>query len=129
MKGVKEFSIVRKVNENDWFAYVLYWLPWPLNNQDCIIRYKCTSVQNGKTYIISLNGIPGYIPAKTNVDRISHISGQWKITTVNSNECNVVYSVYSEQKPKFPRWVTDPIIQNNLINTMASMKEISENIQ
>jgi hypothetical protein len=128
MKGVKEFTTIRRENENDWFAYVQYDVPWPLSNQDCIIRYQCVAAENGKGYVLNLNGSPDYLPVKPGVERISHLCGRWTITGGVSGS-RVVYTVYSEQKPKYPRWATDPIIQQNLINTLASMKELSENIR
>lgn len=129
MQSVKEFSTLRRVNENDWFAYVQYEVPWPLSDQDCIIRYRCLESKNGNQYVLSLNSSPDYIPLKPGIQRITHLCGSWTITGEGSSGCRVVYTVYSEQKPKYPRWATDPIIQNNLVNTLASMKEMSENIR
>jgi hypothetical protein len=129
MKGVKEFSTICKINDNDWYAYVQYRIPWPLSNQDCIIRYKCKTTENGHGYILNLNGAPEYLPTKPGVERISQMSGCWKITENVLNRCSVVYTVYSDQKPKYPKWATDPIIQQNLISTLSSMKELAENFQ
>lgn len=129
MQNVKEFSTLCRLDENDWVAYIQYDIPWPLNNQDCIIRYRCVESERGRKFLLTMNGAPDYIPVKTGVERISHLCGSWTITTLGNSECRVVYTIYSEQKPKYPRWTTDPIIQRNLINTLASMKELSENIR
>jgi hypothetical protein len=129
MQSVREFSTLHRLNENDWYAYIQYNIPWPLNNQDCIIRYRCVQYENGRKYILTMSGAPDYLPEKTGVERISHLCGSWTITTVGNSECRVVYTIYSEQQPKYPRWATDPIIQRNLINTLASMKELSQNIR
>lgn len=129
MKGVIEFSIINRENENVWFVYLQYGLPWPFNNQDCIFRYNCIEVNDGKGYALILSGIPDYIPVKHGVERISHLSGRWIITGAYPSGCRVEYSVYSEQKPKYPRWATDPIILKNMINTMVSMKKLSEQIK
>lgn len=126
MKGVKEFSIIRKENENNWYAYVQYEIPWPLSNQDCIIQYQCIAPEHGNGYILKMNSSSDYMPKKSDVERISHLCGCWTITENTNNSCKVVYTVYSEQKPKFPRWATDPIIQKNLINTLSSLKELAE---
>jgi hypothetical protein len=39
--------------------------------------------------------------------------------------CRVEYTVYSEQKPRYPRWAIDPLIQNNLISTLSSLRELA----
>lgn len=129
MQSVREFSTLRRLNENDWFTYIQYDIPWPLNNQDCIIRYRCVQSENGRKFMLTMSGAPDYLPERTGVERISHLCGSWNITTVGNSGCRVVYTIYSEQQPKYPRWATDPIIQRNLIDTLASMKELSQKIR
>lgn len=126
MKSVSEFSILKHESENSWIAYVQYNIPWPLNNQDCIIKYSYIKSNDGKHYELRLTGVPSYLPPKAGVDRITHMNGSWKLTSGQDLTCKVEYTVYSEQKPVFPRWTTDHIIQNNLIDTMSSMRELSE---
>lgn len=125
MKGVEYFSVLSRESDNDWKAYIRYNIPWPLSNQDCIISYNCITTHEGKGLTIKMNGLPDYLPKKDGVERISHISGCWTITQ-STNTCRVVYTVYSEQKPKFPLWATDPIVQQNLINSLSSLKELAE---
>jgi hypothetical protein len=126
MKGVREFSIVSRKNENEWLAYVQYQIPWPLRNQDCVIRYKCKSIENGNGFILDINSIADYLPVRPGIGRITHMSSRWIIIQCNTNMCRVEYSVYSEQKPKYPRWAIDPVIQNNLISTLTSLRELAE---
>jgi hypothetical protein len=127
MKGVSQFLKVGISTENMWYAYILYDIPWPLSNQDCIIQHTLFKDHAGKTYYISMKGVPKYIPEKEGVVRIQHLQGTWKITAINKNESNIEYTIYTTQAPKFPRWITDPIIQENLINTMLSLRKLVEN--
>ncbi|HLO60919.1 MAG TPA: hypothetical protein VK179_19365 [Bacteroidales bacterium] len=126
MKNLSEYSIVKLESENSWYAYIQYNIPWPLNNQDCIIRYNYIRSKDGKNYELNLQGYPSYLPRREGVERISHMVGSWKLSKGSGSDCRVEYTVYSEQKPVFPRWATDPLIQKNLIDTMASMRELSE---
>ncbi len=125
MKGVECFSLLGRGTDNNWKAYIRYNIPWPLSNQDCIISYNCSSTNEGKGLTIKMIGLPDYLPKKDGVERISHISGCWTIIQT-TNTCRVIYTVYSEQKPRFPRWATDPIVQQNLINSLSSLKELAE---
>jgi hypothetical protein len=126
MKGVKEFSVISRNNENEWIAYVQYQIPWPLRNQDCVIRYQCKSVENGDGFVLNLNSVADYLPENIGIERITHMSSRWAITQCNNNMCMVEYTVCSEQKPRYPRWAIDPVIQNNLIGTLASLRELAE---
>lgn len=127
MKGVKEYSVISRNNENEWLAYVQYRIPWPLRNQDCVIRYQCKPGENGDGFVLNLNSIADSLPERSGIERITHMSSCWVISQYNDNMCRVEYTVYSEQKPRYPRWVIDPIIQNNLISTLSSLRELAEN--
>jgi hypothetical protein len=73
-----------------------------------------------------MKGIPAYIPENKGITRIKHLEGSWVVTPVNHHYSKVVYKVYSAVPPQFPRWVTDPIVHDNLIQTMLSFKNIVE---
>jgi hypothetical protein len=128
MKGVKEFSVVSRNNENEWLAYVQYQIPWPLRNQDCVIRYQCKSLENGTGFMLNLSSMSGYLPERPGIERITHMSSRWTISQCNKNLCKVEYTVYSEQKPRYPRWAIDPLIQNNLICTLSSLRELAASL-
>ena len=124
MKGACEVKNLEKPGNNLWHTYIQYDIPWPLSNQDCIIRYKLETV--GNHYQIDMTGVPKYISEKKDITRIQHLEGSWIIVPTNRNTCKVIYSVFSNQAPKFPRWITDPIIQGNLISTMEAFRSTVE---
>jgi len=123
MQGLEDYSIISSETPINWKAYVQYNIPWPLSNQDCVISYHC--IRLGNSYTIRMSGLPNYIPKKDGVERISHLSGCWVLSPLTNTKSKVVYTVYSEQKPRFPRWATDPIIQQNLIGSMAALREVA----
>lgn len=126
MKGVTEVTDLRKISDNEWITYILYDIPWPLSNQDCIVHYRASMSTDGMSYQLKISGEPEYIPVRSGVERISHLSGYWKITGDGKGKSRVEYRIYSLQKPRFPRWATDPLIQQNLIETLASLRELTE---
>lgn len=129
MKGVSEIRSIGKSTAEMWHTYIQYNIPWPLSNQDCIVRYDMKREPSGRIYNISMNGVPDHLPVNDGITRIKHLQGSWKLVPHSKNHCKVVYTVYSKQPPKFPRWITDPIIQGNLINTMEAFKITIENIK
>lgn len=40
MKASKTYYRLKTINENQWYSYVQFSIPWPLNNQDCILKYE-----------------------------------------------------------------------------------------
>ncbi|MBN1198991.1 MAG: hypothetical protein JXA23_06545 [Bacteroidales bacterium] len=122
MKGTKDYHRVHTIDSGNWYSYVQFAIPWPLNNQDCIIHYQIR--ENTKTYKeILLYGEPEYLATVDGVTRISHMEGSWKLVSAGPSRTLVEYVIFSRQPSSFPKWITDPIIQNNMIKTMMSFRE------
>ncbi|MDF2454748.1 MAG: hypothetical protein K0R51_741 [Cytophagaceae bacterium] len=126
LNGVKRIYTLNKPAKNCWYTYMEYQLPWPFNNQDCILKYTLTTHTNG--YIIDFVSMPEYLPAKEGIERITHLQGRWTIITRPDNLCKVSYSAYTADKAKYPRWVADPIVQENLISNLSAMKKMAERL-
>lgn len=124
MKSTKTYYILKKLDQNNWYLYVQFSVPWPLNNQDCIIKYELLPSSSDKRTEIRLTGLPYYLKEYKNVKRISDLEGAWILSNQGIKSTRVEYYIFSKQKPMFPRWLTDPIMQNNMISTMNAFREI-----
>jgi hypothetical protein len=124
MKATKTYYRLKTVNENQWYSYVQFSIPWPLNNQDCILKYEVQDSTEPMKTEIRLVGEPDFLQQYDGVERISHMEGSWVITQIGAGKSHVEYFVYSKQAPKFPTWITDPLIQKNLLKTMNAFKDI-----
>ncbi|MCX6245909.1 MAG: hypothetical protein NTU98_14540 [Bacteroidetes bacterium] len=122
MKGTKTYYRVKTIDPGHWYSYVQFHLPWPLHNQDCIIRYEVsTDAADGKT-VIRMTGDPGFLKQFEDVTRIPNMEGSWKFTDLGNNRVGVEYRMFTNQAPKFPRWITDPIVHSNLLKTMDAFR-------
>lgn len=124
MGAVKTFRRLKTLNQNDWYCYIQFSVPWPLNNQDCILRYELKELLGDSGTMITFKGVPGFMKEQEGIERISHMEGAWHLTQSPNGQTHVEYYVYSKQPPKFPTWITDPIIQKNLIKTMSRLREV-----
>ena len=127
MKATKTYYRLKTINENQWYSYVQFSIPWPLNNQDCILKYEVHECADPSKTEITLAGEPDFLQTYEGVERISHMEGSWVITKIGAGKSRVEYLVYSKQAPKFPTWITDPLIQKNLLKTMNAFREIVKN--
>ena len=124
MNGTKEYYRVRTIDNTHWYSYIQFATPWPLNNRDIIIKYEVTEeLQDGKI-VIRMTGDPYVIQVFDGVKRILHMVGSWTVTDLGNNTVKVEYVMFSNQKPEFPRWITDPIIQKSLVKTMTAFQDI-----
>jgi len=127
MKSTKTYYRLKTVNDNQWFAYIQFSIPWPLNNQDCILKYEVHESLEALRTEIYLVGEPDFLKTYEGVERISHMEGSWIITQIDSGKSRVEYYMYSKQAPKFPTWITDPLIQKNLLKTMNAFRDLVNN--
>ena len=110
---------------NTWICYIQYDLPWPVNNQDCVLQYH--HYDSAGRLVIDFKGIDHTLfPIKNRVQRIAEISGRW-IFSETAEGTIVDYYITTTQSKTLPGWLTDPIIRKNLIETMDSFRKILEN--
>jgi hypothetical protein len=111
--------------DQHWICYIQYDMPWPVNNQDCVLKY--TQQDFADSTMISFHSVahPAFPPDK-NVSRIHDVRGKWLLRQTVSG-VQVEYHITTTPSKSIPRWVTDPIIRNNLINTLSDFRRILEN--
>jgi hypothetical protein len=126
MNGTRDFSRMKTVNNQNWYSYVRYALPWPLNDMDCVLKYRVEEFPEGTGMRIFITGNPDYIAPVDGVNRIPHLEVEWIIKRTTKGTISVEYSQFSKQPSKFPHWIIDPIVQKNLIKSLDSFRGIVE---
>ncbi len=123
-KASSMYRIIPK-DENSWISYIQYDLPWPMDNQDCVLQYVVSrSPEND--LVIDFKSVDHEIfPVSSNITRISDVKGKW-IFRQTPTGTQVEYSITTLPSPTLPRWVTDPLVRNNLIDTMDEFRAILE---
>ena len=101
MKGTSDYHRVHTVDSGNWYSYIQFSIPWPLNDQDCIIHYEILKHSGTYTEIL-LNGEPDYLSAIDGVTRISHMEGMWKLVSARPNRTLMEYVIFSKQPSSFP---------------------------
>lgn len=122
----KTTSVYKVVEKQDsrWISYIQYNLPWPVSNQDCVLQYN--QYFSSDTLKVIFKGIdhPSF-PIQGRTQRIQEISGKWLFAKAE-NGIHVEYYVTTTPNKNLPGWLTDPIIRNNLLETMVAFRDILE---
>jgi hypothetical protein len=122
-KNTRAYKIISQ-NDNNWFGYIQYDLPWPVSNQDCVLQYNQNYSGNSLRVEFHEARHPSF-PIQKRIQRIPEINGRWIFT---ETEMGVAVEYYISTTPSttLPGWLTDPIIRNNLIETLQVFREILE---
>ncbi len=120
MQNIKNVNVLKDEDSKNWYTYIHYGLPWPLNDQDCILKFSLIENYNG--YHILYYAVPDYSKKENDVDRINIMQGKWDIRSLPNGYCKVEYTVATERNINFPRWAADPFVHRNLIESINSLK-------
>jgi len=119
-KGSKLYTILDGDSLN-WIAHSVYNIPFPLSQQDLVTDNS--RVDTNQHIIINTISNPNYIPIMEDVNRIKYYIAQWVIAPKDSNVLEITFNAITLSKSYIPRFIKDPIVQNNLIKSFAIFKQ------
>ena len=120
-----DFRILQTARANQWISYIRYDIPWPLDDQDCCLKYQLAGNDNRK--VIQFASILNQrFPVTAGIDRITGVRGKWILQNQGDHTTKVVYLITTDQSKKVPRWLSDRIIHHNIYETMAAFKAMAE---
>lgn len=124
---VSKYKIYLKEDTTSWHEYSRYKIPWPLDDQDSFMEYTVSEIKPGQELLINFQSKVDHnrAPVYDDVNRIELI-GSWKIEQIAPNVVKVTYRIQSVPIRNFPRMIVDPVIRNNLLSTVKSLKELIE---
>ena len=122
-RNTESYKVLSEDSDN-WFGYIQYDLPWPVSNQDCVLKYNRYVSEDATSIFFENTKHPAFPPQKR-IQRIPEISGKWIFTETETGMA-VEYYITTMPSATLPTWITDPIIRNNLIETLHHFKNILE---
>lgn len=121
--GASQYA-VRNLTYSNWITYICYDLPWPLDDQDCVLQYNRADA-SGRTVINFGSAAHAEFPVKSDISRIPNIKGRWLFSSLGG-VTNVEYYITTTPSATLPRSITDPVVRSNLISGMARLKKLAE---
>lgn len=121
--GIKECNVFQ-AGDSVWYTYALMNYPWPFRRKDLVTKHQLFS--SDSAIIIQVNAESGFMPEKDGVDRLKSYRGRWILSAGMDGTTIVRYSVVSYEKPLFPRFIQDPVIQGIVIGSLRNLKKIAE---
>ncbi|WP_173003005.1 START domain-containing protein [Chitinophaga sp. SYP-B3965] len=123
--NAKEYNVLPAGAENTWITYIKYSIPWPFEDQDCCLLYHLRREEQN-TEISFESTSHSRFPVYKNITRISGAKGKWLLQELGNGNMRVTYMISTDRSKKVPRWISDPIVQGNLIETMTRFKTLAE---
>lgn len=112
---------ISNFKQSEWLTYLSFDLPWPLKSKDVVMKNELLTSKTSTS--ILMKSVPEAKPLYKNKNRIKSLESEWKFIPQKSGKTKVIYTTLTYDKPEFPRSITDPIIQNNLIESIVLLKK------
>jgi hypothetical protein len=120
------YKVLPSANENSWISYVLYDLPWPVGDQDLCLQYTMKASPN-VTEVLFQSVTSNQFPVMKGAGRISGTRGKWLFEKNGKEKMKVTYIVSANRNSKLPRVITDPLVRDNMIESMDLFTSLLEN--
>ena len=123
-ENIQEYKIIPK-NDTIWTVYSMTEIPWPLDNQDYLLRYYLKE-KNEKKIILAFEHCSdiSLAPLSKNADR-TPTNGKWILEKISEQKTRVTY-VVSSMPVDYPRFITDRLVRNHLMETMNKFIAVAE---
>ena len=119
MEGVSE-SYNLKNQDNLWYSYARFNIPWPFDDQDLIVENTLEFTDCDTAYI-HLKSLPDYLPQNPGLKRMENFYGYWKLVKLSPNASRIEYAAYSMSEPVVPRFIQDPIVLNTFFSSLENL--------
>lgn len=123
---VSEFKIYLKPDTLSWNEYSYHDIPWPVSDQDHYLLYKLNVIKPGQLLLITFESAANddVAPVREDVSRMG-LFGSWRLEKISSKQIKVTYKIVSKPS-NIPKFITDPVIRNNMMTTIKSFIDILE---
>lgn len=122
---VTKFEVFEKQDSTHWSEYSYHDIPWPVSDQDHLLNYWMTRNENGEIFITFESFYSEKLaPTRKGVTRMD-LSGSWTFQKVGPHRTKATYRILSRPL-NIPKFLTDPIIRNNMMTTIQEFIMLME---
>ena len=120
-----ESRVIRKINDDHFFAYRYNNAPWPINDRDAVSEFKIDfDSKNGK-FTIDIRGIrEPLVSAREGCVRLTKLSSQWDIIYIDRDKTKIIVKVKAEDSGKIPAFVLNLASKGMFYDMVQGMRGI-----
>lgn len=120
--GFTKTSKLLKQETDVQYNYVETTFPWPYSNRDMV--YKMTIDESDpKEVVISLTGIPDYLPERKGIVRMKAAAGFILLKPIDGNT-EITYQFHSEPGDNIPVWLANSSIAELPFKTLQGLRKM-----
>ncbi|WP_439555485.1 START domain-containing protein [Dyadobacter sp.] len=122
MCHTKRCELIRKISEDELYYYTEVSLPWPLDNRDFVSHMTITRDLSSQVVTVNSPAVPGHIPAKKGLVRITQSESKWTITPVGNAKVKLEYMLRVDPGGFIPAHIVNYFALQAPFETFDKMK-------
>lgn len=121
--STKSSTVLKQVSPAEVIYYSEVNLPWPFSNRDFVAHL--IAKQDPVTKVVTIDGpvLPGYVPEKKAIVRVSHSSGKWVMIPKGPNLVHLEYTLEADPGGSIPAWLVNMFVTKGPFETFKKLKE------
>jgi hypothetical protein len=121
MYNTHDTKDVKKVSDNEIYAYSRVAAPWPVSDRDNVTKYTYKKISDTEMYVYFSN-VSGIVPEKSGIVRIKKMEGYWHFKETSSGNVQVTQIAASEAGGSVPAWLANSAIVDTPFYTLLNLK-------
>jgi hypothetical protein len=124
MHNCIEAKLLKMINENERYTYIVIDSPWPVKDRDVITYSKVVLRSKTRGMKIAISGRPKYVPERSDCIRIQKMKGYWLFQPHPDGTIKVTYQIHSEPGGHLPDWLANATVVDIPYNTLLKLKTV-----
>lgn len=121
---VADAYVVKRVSDREFYFYNQTAMSWPVSNRDLVMHMRFQMDHITRTLYIRGVNVPGMVPEKKGVVRISHWQSLWTIHEIADNKLRVEYLFSVDPGGELPIWLVNALIAVGPYHSFSNMEEL-----
>ncbi|MEO7213496.1 START domain-containing protein [Mucilaginibacter sp.] len=116
-------TLIKQVSPSEVYYYSEIDVPWPATNRDFVAHLIVH--QNPETKVVTVDGpaVPGFVPVKDDIVRITASKGEWIITPIQKDKIKVVYTLQVDPGGNIPAWLINMLAAEGPTRSFQGLKK------
>ncbi|MGG7665461.1 START domain-containing protein [Dyadobacter sp. BHUBP1] len=120
----KSCKLIKKISDTELLYYTEVSLPWPLDNRDFVTHLRVIRIENSPIMTIEAPAIPGIMPVREGVVRISTSINRWVLHPLPNARVRVEYTLQVDPGGHLPAHVVNMFACRAPIETFQNMRQV-----
>ena len=116
---IKDVTIAKTIDENNWFVNYVTDLPWPLHDRVALLKCEIIHEKNTGAIIYAFESVP----SRNGMGKQETLSGQYKFVPQTNGQTKVIYQIMIDSPIKIPDWLVSALIGDSFVTQMEMLRD------